>query len=246
MRRILLIVCMLIPFMAFAQDDFGIWTTIEAEKKMGRNISIGANGEFRTRNDAKTADRWAFGVDVSYKPVKFIKVGIAYTFINDNRKEDIDYKKNGDYNHWRPSYWTAKHRISFDVAGEVKAGRFTFGLRERWQYTYRPEKTVQRYDFDNEAWEDKTYSSNNKHVLRSRLQIEYDIPKSKFNPYTSVELYNNWAVQKVRYTLGVDWKITKKHTVGTYYRYQTINTDNGDDTANLNSHILGINYKLKF
>ena len=63
-------------------------------------------------------------------------------------------------------------------------------LRERWQYTYRPEKTVTRWDFDNSWWEDKVRLGKGKNQLRSRLQLEYDKKKALLTPYASVELPN--------------------------------------------------------
>ena len=80
--------------------------------------------------------------------------------------------------------------------------------------------------------------------MRSRVQINYDIPNCHFEPYVSAEMYNGWSVEKMRYTAGVDWKITKKHAVGAYYLYQAVHDDDDDNEPNL--HILGLEYKFKF
>ena len=82
------------------------------------------------------------------------------------------------------------------------------------------QKTTTRYDFDNAKWEDTTVKGNAGHVLRSRIQAEYDIPLCTWTPNASVELYNAWSVQKVRYTIGADWKINKKNSFSIYYRFQ--------------------------
>lgn len=227
----------------FAQgDDFGIWTSLGVEKNINKKWSIGAETEYRMRNDARTADRWSIGVDASYKILKWLKASAGYTLLYDNNKEDISYNEDGSYNNWRPSYWGLRHRFNVSATGSVKTGRFKFSLRERWQYTYRQEKTVQRYDFDNEWWEDKLRLGKNKHLLRSRLKIDYDIPKCKVDPYADVELFNGWSLEKVRYTAGADWKIKKKHTINFFYRYQTIHGEEEDMEANC--HILGVGYKL--
>lgn len=229
----------------FAQgDDFGIWTSLGVEKDINKKWSIGAETEYRMRNDARTADRWSLGVDASYKITKWLKASAGYTLLYDNNREDISYNEDGSYNNWRPSYWGMRHRFNVSATGSVKAGRFKFSLRERWQYTYRQEKTVQRYDFDNEWWEDKLRQGKSKHLLRSRLKIDYDIQKCKVDPYLEVELFNGSTLEKMRYTAGADWKIKKKHTINFFYRYQTIHGKDEDMEAN--RHILGVGYNFKF
>ena len=152
-------------------------------------------------------------------------------------------------------YWGIRHRVYAGLQGSVDVGRFKLSLRERWQYTYRPEKTASRdfYEYDGTTGElmelvkdesEKTYKGKGKNVLRSRLQVDYDIPSCKVDPYASVELTNAWSVQKVRYTLGAEWKIRKVHTLNFYYRYQDIRNDDFDSEPDM--HILGLGYKYKF
>ena len=49
-------------------------------------------------------------------------------------------------------------------------------------------------------------------------------------------------MQKVRYTVGADLKIRKRHVVGAYYRYQSLYDDDTDNDA----HVIGVEYKFKF
>lgn len=50
--------------MSFAQsDDFGVWTSISADKKVNKKFSVGIEAEMRTRNNSEKIDRWSFGVD---------------------------------------------------------------------------------------------------------------------------------------------------------------------------------------
>jgi opacity protein-like surface antigen len=220
-------------------SDMGIWYSIGAEKKINKKFSIEAEGEMRTRNDAKTIDRWSAGVDAEYKIKRWLKASAGYTFLYDDNKNKIT-----SGNNYYPHYWGARHRINVSLTGDVNCGRFNLSLRERWQYTYRPEKTVDRYDLDNSVWETKTKRAKGKNVLKSRFQVKYDIPLCKVDPYANVEVSNAWNVEKVRYTIGADWKIKKSHTVGLYYRYQNITND--DDEAEPDMHIIGVNYKFKF
>ncbi len=244
-------VCLLVALMFMASglhaqsDDFGVWTSVGAEKSFGKKWGLEAEAEYRTRNDSKTSDRWSFGLEGSYKIVKGLKLSAGYTLLSDNNKEKISYhEEDGSYNNWRPSYWGTRHRFTVSLTGSINAGRFKLSLRERWQYTYRPEKTTDRYDFDNETWEDKTVRSKGHNVMRSRFRVEYDVAKCKVDPYADVELFNAMALQKVRYTVGADWKIKKVHNIGLFYRYQTANSK--DDDNEPNTHVLGVSYKFKF
>jgi hypothetical protein len=248
-KKLLTLVLAMLPLASMAQSDAGLWTSIGLDKKINKKISVGIEGEFRSRNDFRTAERWSIGLDATYKINKKFKVAAGYVLLNDNRKEKISYNNDDPtsanyYNNWRPSYWTIRHRVFAGLGWSFDAGRWAFSLRERWQYTYRPEKTTTRYDFDNAKWEDTTVNGKAGSVLRSRVQAEYDIPACTWTPYASVELYNAWSVEKVRYTIGADWKINKKNSFGVYYRFQDDRSSSDDDDADMN--IFGLSYNFKF
>lgn len=223
-------------------DDFGMWYTISAEKKIDKKWSVGIDADFRTRNDAKTADRWTVGVGASYKICKHLKASASYTLLVDNNAEKITYNDDGAYNNWRPSYWGTRHSVTLSLIGSVDVGRFSFSLRERWQYIYRPERTTDRFDFDNVWWEDTKVRGKGRNVLRSRLKVDYNIPKCKVDPYAAVELFNSWKIDKTRYRVGVEWKVTKKHAFDLSYCYQ----DSSKSDDDIDIHYMCIGYKFKF
>ena len=70
-KNLFLIICALVlPLVVNAQDksnDFGIWTSVGAEKKINKKLSVGVEAEFRTRNSSKTADRWSGSISANYK-----------------------------------------------------------------------------------------------------------------------------------------------------------------------------------
>ena len=135
---------------SMAQSESGLLLEAEAEKKLSKKVSVALEAEMRTRNDFKTMDRWSIGIGGEYKPVKYLKLGAGYTLLNTNFREGISYKADGNYNNWRPSYWGVRHRFNVSATGTYKfRNNLRISLRERWQYTYRPEKSVQRWDFDN-------------------------------------------------------------------------------------------------
>ncbi len=242
---ILFLLTLCIPQQAKAQaDDFGMWYELGAEKKLSRKWSVGAETEFRTRNNTRTADRWSMGVSGEYKIVSGLKASAGYTFLYDNNPEELDLKKDGlTPNKWMPSYWAVRHRFNVSLAGSLDWGRLTVSLRERWQYTYRPEAEGKKYDFDYDTW--KSVRGKGKNVLRSRLQLSYDIPHWKFDPFANVEMFNDkGGIQKMRYQVGIDYKYRKQHAFALTYRYQNVNKDDDDQEANI--HMIGLSYKYKF
>ena len=229
-----------------AQTESGLITELGAEKKLSKQFSIGLEAELRTRNNFKTMDRWSVGIGAEYKPVKYLKFEGGYTLLNTNFREDISLKSNGSYNNWRPSYWGIRHRVYASATGTYKfKSNLRLSLRERWQYTYRPETTVTRWDFDNSWWEDNVRAGKGKNQLRSRLQLEYDKKNALLTPYANVELYNSWAIEKIRYTIGTDINLSKQHSLNLFYRYQNMKNVDADE-YDPNMHYIGVGYKFKF
>lgn len=261
MKRLLVIMMVSLPLAAMAgSDDFGLDFTLEAQKKLSKVMNLSFEGELRTRDNTKTVDRWSAGLSLDYKPatVKWLKLSAGYSLLYDNnvRKTYFDATDDevidGDANVGDPKkcakYWAARHRFNVSVTLDKKLiGDFRFSLRERWQYTYRPEHTVdERWSYLDNAYDgkSKTYNGKGKSVLRSRLQVEYDKKGLAITPYVNVEFFNAWRLEKVRYHAGLDWKLSKQHTVGMFYRYQNVNGD--DDELETNSHLIGLGYKFKF
>lgn len=234
-----------------AQDDFGLWASFAGSHKFNKQWSVGVEGELRSCENASQMERWSLGVDADYKIMKHLKASVGYVFMDNRYPEKVNLRKDETVKWSRPAYWTPRHRLMASLTGDLDLGRFNISLRERWQYTHRTAKTVQReyYTPDGELnyIEDDFRESKDTHVLRSRLQVEYDIKKCPVVPFASVELTNNFSgfnLEKTRYTAGAEWKLTKQHTVGLCYIYQNTSDDNDDD--DVNSHILSISYKVKF
>ena len=164
-------------------------------------------------------------------------------------------------------YWYARHRATASLTGSVKWGRFKFSLRERYQFTHRMRSYCDRerryydpyhaiagtpefYIDDDPESEDYSYmvdekKSKSDHKLRSRLAVSYDIKKCPFEPFAEVEAYNEldnaFAFNKIRYTVGTEYKINKEHKLTLYYRYQDY-----ADIDEVSGHILGIGYAFEF
>ena len=247
-KRKQLIACLLVllstatfPTLSLA-DDAGLIASIGASHKFNKKLSVGAELEFRSRNDFRTADRVSLGADASYKLLPWLKASAGYTLLVDNNREDITYQDDGvSYNNWRPSYWGVRHRFNVSLTGSYKIQRVEVSLRERWQYTYRPSKMIDNFDFDEGEWEDHEVRGKGKNVLRSRLQLEWDIPKCKFDPFASVEFHTTRDLEKPRFIVGVGHTLKKKHDFKLYYRYQVSGSSSEPDI-----HMLGMGYTYKF
>ena len=166
-------------------------------------------------------------------------------------------------------YWYTRHRATASLTGSVKWGRFKFSLRERYQFTHRmrsycdrerwyydpyhkmfPEDVPEYYVDDDPESDGYSYMTDTKkaksdHKLRSRLVVTYDIKDCPFEPFAEVEVYNEldnaFAYDKIRYTVGADYKINKEHKLTFYYRYQDY-----ADIDEVSGHVLGIGYAFEF
>ncbi len=253
-RLILLAAAVSLSASVLAQSEGGLLLGAEAEKKINRQLSVSLEADFRSRNDFKTLDRWGIGVGASYKLTKGLKADVSYKLLDYNYREKVESytsAKGNDKIKWRPSYYGLKHRFSASVTGSRKlVDDFKVSLRERWQYTYRPETSPERYKLslkDQTMKLDDNYvrDAKGKHQLRSRLQVEYDRKRALLTPYANAEFYNSWALEKVRYCVGTEIRIDRQHSLDIYYRFQDMHNVDADE-YDPDMHFVGVGYKFKF
>ena len=249
-----LVLCLLSHSPVRAQSEGGLLLSAGAEKKVNKDFSVSMEADFRTRNDFKTVDRWSGSLGAEYKLAKWLKADAGYTLLNSNFREKVtDYvsSKGNAKVKWRPSYWGLRHRFHASLTANRKVwGDLRLSLRERWQYTYRPSKDVERWKLDPrdntmEADDGYVRDGKGKNQLRSRLQLSWDKKRALFTPFASAELYHSWAIEKVRYTVGTDIRLNKQHGLSVYYRFQDMHNVDEDD-YDPDMHYLGLGYKFKF
>ena len=272
------IVAILIAMLVFAplckanaqaeENEFGIWTTVEASKKINKKFKVVGDAELRTYDFVSNIERTTIGAKVEYKMLKWLKANAGYSFMYTHEPESKSFKEEvwdeegnsvgREYN-VDHDYWTIRNRFYATISGEYKVGRFEFGLRERLQYTRTNSATTKetkyRYDLgmdpilsteDNEwiaTTEPEEKEAKNNFTLRSRLSVKYDIPNCKINPFASVELYtrfDKWkGCDKLRYRIGGSYKINKDNSISLYYLYQDANDD--DEPK---GHAIGLEYSI--
>lgn len=216
-------------------------------------LDVGAGLEYRTTDQFSHTDRWAAELDLSAKLCKWVKVGAGYNFIQDYNPSFLD-KSGRDVN----AYWATKHRVYVGATGSLKLWKLTFSLRERYQYTRRLGLDVPRFD-DGVAAGNRHIDAKSKHILRSRLGVEFKpYKKCRFEPYVNYELYSllkgvnhddaakaddpSRLCDKWRLTAGCSYKINKHNSVELFYRYVHA-TDADDHDA---SNVIGVGYSFKF
>lgn len=207
--------------------------------KLPANFSVNAGVEYRTQDWLKHSGQWSIEAGAAYKPLKPLKLAVGYKFLQSQTLSPI-----GDF-------WVSKHRVSVSATGQWKpVGGLTLSLRERYQYTYRPELTVGMDDGSN-----KTVNSKSKHILRSRLQADYrPYKKCPWKPYVSYELYSLLSdvnhtkhrtagakfCDKWRLTAGTEFKINKHNSLDLFYRY----ADTSDIDETETHHTIGLVYSF--
>ena len=248
------------------EDEFGIWATVEASKKINKKFKVVGDVEFRTYDFVNNIERAAIGVKLEYKILKWLKSNVGYQFHYKHNPEETSikdpvYDEEGNFagNEYNidNDYWTIRNRVYATISGEYKVGRFEFGLRERLQYTHTgsatTDETKYRYDLgmdpllstEDNKWlattEPEFKEAKHNLTLRSRLNVKYDIPNCKINPFASVELYtrlDEWkGYDKLRYRLGASYKINKDNSISLYYLFEDVNGE-------ANGHAIGFEYSI--
>ena len=233
-------------------DDFGIWYDLDIEKRVNNKFDIDFSLGHRSRENHQVADRLNAGIGASYKLTEWLKVSADYSFLYDhNHKVNDSGKKYSDF-------WGLRHRVSVSLTASQQFGRLGISLRERWQYTYRPEKTVDRYwnytDDDEDIYygeqvlkrgtpQTHTYLGKAKSKWRNRVQLKYKLNK-QWRPYVNAEsTIGGSGLDKIRYAAGTEWRVTKQHVLDLHYMYQH---SYKDDDSEGNRHVLGFGYTFKF
>lgn len=224
----------------------------EIGHKFNFGLNVGAGVEYRSAQWFDSSDQWSAEVSASYKPLKPLKIGVSYKFIQAHTPQQHTT------NYQVSAFWANKHRVSLGLTGEWKPLKvLTLSLRERYQYTYRPEMLVPRFDIDDlEPAGNRTVASKSKHVLRSRILAEVKPSKKcRFSPYWSFELYSLLAEQnhskdvsgaahfceKWRVTAGSGFKINRHNSLDLFYRFaKTTDADEFDSP-----HTIGVIYSFK-
>lgn len=250
---ILLTAAMSLPVFSQTHDDLGLWLTAGVEKKLTKKWAVEVEAEYRMRDKIRQTDRFSIGVATSYKLTKWLKADAGYDYLHTRKEGGLN--ESGSY--YYSSYWQPRHRVHVSFTETLKAGRMKFSFRERWVYTYTPAFDRHRMDVRQKSdgygeVSTKEVGKKGENVLRLKVGAEYNIPKCKFTPFASVEGYLSCGQEtcfgnalKARYAGGVEYDITKHHSVKLYYMYQD-KKEIATDDEEMDSHIIGAGYSFSF
>jgi hypothetical protein len=223
-RRVYFILfCVLLPLSVFGQDkDFGIWYGISAEYKLSKKVELDLSTDVRTFENASKVEEAFLETGATYNFNKYFAASGSYRLVK-NLEDDNSY------------YY--QHKFFIDLKGKVPLKNFTFLGSFRFQT--RSKTYIE--DIDDE---DLDYTG------KLKLKTVYRTPTFPVNPYVYSEVFlplfsektsSSETVGKVRYSAGLELKITKKQSVEIEYIYQR------DYLPHLRDiNIISVNYNIKF
>ncbi len=207
----------------------GIWTSVSLEKEITKKWSVNGEFEFRTHGINLLRDRFTAQLGTDYEIFNNLKLGASYSWMN----VDDDYKWSDDS--IRTDYFQNRHRFNLQGVWRYKLGNIAFQFRERAQVTFKDDSD--RIKSNGKINENRI---NPEYIWRNRIKISYDKKKMPWTPYFSFESYyelndpdpiryynsaatsyeeRNSYFSKLKYTVGVEYKINKQHTVELYGMY---------------------------
>lgn len=195
-------------------DEFGFTGRFSAglDWKIFKGLRLDAEYELRTHNNFAAVERHQASLGLSYKVCNYFRAGVAYTFIGHYKSSDGSF--------------SPRHRASLHLTGMYDAGMWHLTLRESLEMTHKTD--VNPYQ-----------DCPNALALKSRFKVSYR-GFAHWEPYAYVELRNcfndpsfnatwneagqKWAdyqfigyktayINRVRTVLGVEWKITRNHSI---------------------------------
>jgi len=172
-------------------NPVNLWTGIGVEKGLGKKWEASLNQEWRL-TEREDPNEFLLEGAVSFEPVKYLDLGARHRFACLMDPEDSH---------------EFSHQMAFDVKGKYGYNRFKFQLRTR----------LTNYS-DLETGE---YLVNP--YLRYRFKMEYNVKGIRLFPMCSLELFHQLQdreINKVRYSLGLEYRITKSHRIELKYHLQ--------------------------
>lgn len=200
------------------QDDFGIWTTINIEKKLNSRFSGTITEELRFMDNASMLTTAYTNISLNYKIAKGFNVSGNYRFINRRQPE---------------GYYSIRHRLFADLSYRFKTEDFSATFRTRIQSQFEKAFAEQRENITEWYW-------------RNKLTLRYAI--KKYKPFTSFEVYyplNNpqfESVDNIRLAAGCAYSINKRNDIEGYYLINRELYGNNPVT----SYVVGVEYTYSF
>lgn len=150
MKKILFTLALLLPLAAAAQSttEAGARASAGVDVKLRKGLHLTVEEEVRMEGAFKSLGRLQTNMELEYKPVKWMKLGLGYSLINPYSYNNLQFKN-------------PRHRVFFDAGAHLNINGFSLSIKERFQMTHR---TGTFNEFQ---------TTRNKMELKSRIGVEY-------------------------------------------------------------------------
>ncbi len=175
--------------------DFESWSSAVLNVKLSKSFTAGLEQGLRLSQNSSQLDQALTEVNFAYKFFKKVELGAAFRYIYDRSNTatfDNDFRYNLD----------ASYKEKFD--------RLAIKFRLRYQNK-------------NELGLSLSEGDENKPYVRLKLSSTYNIKDWKLDPKLSSELFRSSEsaqFDKVRFTVGTEYKIKKYGEIGAFYRME--------------------------
>ena len=253
-------------------DDLQARVRASIEIPIFKTLSVEVGEQVRFKDTFGQVDKFVTSVGLGYKPWRFLKFGVDYSFVNEQKfdTEILTDDSGAEYAKDVKS-WLNFHRVNVDVTGSVRFGQVKLSLRERVRFNFRTDDPIKYEHADPFI------------TLRSRLKVAYDLRNSRWEPYVFGELYNTlnalrpvrnylnpnsgatWKdsgskydnyINRIRLAAGTEFKINNYNRLDFYYMchfntsYEARYKNNKGDLKDWRqekgiAHVIGIDYKFK-
>lgn len=190
--------------------DFQPRVDVEFEFPLADDFSFIINNELRFRDNSTRVDRNYLLGAFSWETCDYFSLDAGYIFQSVLNRGDVEYSK----------YWQYRHRVYLDLKAQVELDDWKLSLTERPLVNLRP-------------WADDVYDPKDEWLVRSKLKVDYDIPKTELTPYAFFELSNtlntvNYGggpfVDRLRFCVGLKWETSDFNSIELYYYFDIRNT----------------------
>lgn len=225
-----IVVLILLSTTVFAQQgtyvevrDLETWSSLGVKLKLDKRWEFGLTEQLRLKSNSSIVSTYFTELEANYIGWKNFELGGGFRFLRDNdTKGNIQGFENHSRYHLELTY---KHKV------------------QRFKLSYRL-----RFQRKNELGVSEVEGDYPNRYLRLKFGVGYNIKKWKFDPKFSTEIFRHYekgeqnGFNKIRLTIGTDYKMKKIGTFKLFYRMERELNVFYPKTTN----ILGLSYVYTF
>lgn len=190
--------------------DFQPRVDVGFEFPLADDFSFVLNNELRFRDNGTRVDRNYLLGAFTWETCDYFSMDAGYIFQSLLTVGDVEYGRQ----------WQYRHRVYMDLKAQIRFDDWKLSLTERPLVNIRP-------------WADDIHDPKDEWLIRSKLKVDYDIPKTELTPYAFFELSNtlntvNYGggpfVDRLRFCLGMKWKTSDFNSIELYYYFDIKNS----------------------